>query len=203
MILDNIVLVRGENVNTKVRAFLSVDIDDAALLSRINHIQQKLDLQAAKIKLVERENIHFTLRFFGDTPVSKLELIHTELSKIQFAPFTIEIAGVGAFPSIKRPRVVWVGLTQNANRMIDLKRKIDDYLGNLGYSRERKKYHAHATFARVRAVRNREHMIANLESLADEPVGMMAVSNFRMTKSTLTSSGPIYETLWEIPASGV
>jgi 2'-5' RNA ligase len=203
IVLDIIVPVRGVNMNTKVRAFLSIDIDDAVLLSRIAHIQQKLDLQAAKIKLVERENIHFTLRFFGDTPVSKLEAIHTELSKIQFTPFTIEIAGVGAFPNIKRPRVVWVGLTQNAERMLDLKMEIDDNLGNLGYHPERKKFHAHATFARVRAVRNRAHMIANLESVADETVGMMTVSNFRMTKSTLTSSGPIYETLWEIPAIGI
>ena len=49
-------------------------------------------------------------------------------------------------------------------------------------------------------MRNRDRMIANLESIAGEPVGIMTVSNFRMTKSTLTSSGPIYETLWEIPA---
>lgn len=190
-------------MTTDIRAFLSIDIDENSLLSRIAHIQQKLDLEAAKIKLVERDNIHFTLRFFGDTPLSKLELMHRELLKIQFAPFTIEIAGVGAFPSIKRPRVVWVGLAQNAKLMIDLKREIDDYLGNLGYPPEGKRFHAHATFARVRAVRNRERMIANLESVANETVGVMTVNNFRMTKSILTSSGPIYETLWEIPASGV
>ena len=188
-------------MNSEVRAFLSIDIDDDALLSRIAHIQQKLDLQAAKMKLVERDNIHFTLRFFGDTPISKLELVHTELSKVKFSPFTIEITGVGAFPSIKRPRVIWVGLAQNAKLMIDLKRRIDDYLGNLGYPPERKKFHAHATFARVRNVRNRNRMITNLESVANESVGIMTVSNFRMTKSTLTSSGPIYETLWEIPAT--
>lgn len=190
-------------MSSDVRAFLSIDIEDDALLSRISHIQQKLDLKAAKMKLVECENIHFTLRFFGETPVSKLELIYTELSKVQFAPFTIEIAGVGAFPSIKRPRVIWVGVTQNAKLMIDLKREIDDYLGNLGYPPERKRYHAHATFARVRSVRNRDRMIANLESIADESVGIMTVSNFRMTKSTLTSSGPIYETLWEVPTTSI
>jgi 2'-5' RNA ligase len=189
-------------LSSDVRAFLSIDIDENVLLSRIAHIQQKLDLKAAKIKLVERSNIHFTLRFFGDTPVSKLELMHTELSKVQFAPFTIEIAGVGAFPSIKRPRVIWVGVTQNAKLMINLKREIDDYLGNLGYPPERKRFHAHATFARVRAVRDRGRMIDNLESIATEPVGIMTINNFRMTKSTLTSAGPVYETLWEISATG-
>ena len=60
-------------MSSEVRAFLSIDIDDDALLSRIAYIQQKLDLKAAKMKLVERDNIHFTLRFFGDTPISKLE----------------------------------------------------------------------------------------------------------------------------------
>ncbi|MGD2073155.1 MAG: RNA 2',3'-cyclic phosphodiesterase [Candidatus Thorarchaeota archaeon] len=190
-------------MNEKVRAFLSIDIDDDALLSRIAHIQQKLDLQAGKIKLVKRENIHFTLRFLGDTLVSKLDKIHTELLGIQFSPFTIEITGIGAFPSIRRPRVIWVGVTQNANQIIDLKKEIDDYLGNLGYSPEKRKFHAHATFARVRNVRNRKRMIASLESIANETTGTMTVSNFRMTKSTLTSSGPIYETLWEVPATSI
>jgi 2'-5' RNA ligase len=190
-------------LSSNVRAFLSIDIDDNALLSRIAHIQQKLDLTAAKIKLVERDNIHFTLRFLGDTPVSKLEVMRIELLKIKFAPFTIEINGVGVFPNIKRPRVIWVGLAQNAKLMTDLKREIDDYLGNLGYSPEKERFHAHATFARVRAVKNRDRMITNLESVANETVGTMTVDNFRMTKSTLTSTGPIYETLWEVPATSI
>jgi 2'-5' RNA ligase len=179
--------------------FLSVDIDDATLLSRIAHIQSNLDRQSAKMKLIERENIHFTLRFLGDTPDDKLEKIRASLSGIQFNAFTIRISGVGAFPSMNRPRIVWVGVNENADKLTSLKLEIDDLLGNLGYSRDRK-FHAHATIARVRSVYDRSLMAKNIESLVTEAVGTMPVECFRMTKSTLTSSGPIYETLWEVRA---
>jgi 2'-5' RNA ligase len=93
-----------------------------------------------------------------------------------------------------------VGVSDNAERVKDLKLEIDDRLGNLGYSRDRK-FHAHATIARVRAVHNRDQMKENIEHLVGESVGTMTVDCFRMTKSTLTSSGPIYETLWEVRGS--
>lgn len=182
------------------RVFLSIDIDDEALLSRIAQIQSSLDRQSAKIKLVEEENIHFTMRFLGDTPHTKIEKIREELLEVQYRPFTIRIDGVGAFPNTNRPRVIWVGVSDNAERITDLKLKIDDRLGNIGYTRDRK-FHAHATIARVRAVHDRNRTKENIESLVRESVGTMPVECFRMTKSTLTSSGPVYETLWEVRAS--
>jgi 2'-5' RNA ligase len=152
------------------------------------------------MKLVERENIHFTLRFLGDTQHTKIERIRKELLEVRYRPFTIRIDGVGAFPTTNRPRVIWVGVSDNAERITDLKLDIDDRLGNLGYSRDRK-FHSHATIARVRNVRDRSRMKENIEHLAQEPVGTMSVECFRMTKSTLTSSGPVYETLWEVRSS--
>ncbi len=182
-----------------VRVFLSVDIEDDVLVSRIAHIQQKLDKQAAKLKLIESDNLHFTLRFFGDTPVTKIDRIEEELRKSEFNPFEIRIEGVGAFPSKRRPNVIWVGVTQNEERFVRLKRMTDDLLGNLGYPPD-KRFHTHATIARVRSVRDRERIQDNLDRLANESVGTMSVYSFRLTKSTLTPTGPIYETLWEVKA---
>jgi 2'-5' RNA ligase len=181
----------------KIRAFLSVDIEDNTLLSKIGEIQGKLDKSAMKIKTVERDNIHFTLRFFGDTEIARIKQIHETLSKIQLASFQIQIEGIGAFPTPRRPRVIWVGVTQGEDYFNQLKSEIETGLKSIGYKPD-KRFHAHATIARVRAVKDRESVINNLESLTNEPVGAMQVSNFRMTKSTLTSSGPIYETVWEI-----
>ncbi len=180
-----------------VRAFLSIDIESPDLLSRISYIQQKLDQTAAKMKIVERDNIHFTWRFFGDTAITKLDKMRTELECLEFSPFSIEIKGVSAFPNIRRPRVIWIGVTHNADLLSNLKRQTDDILGNLGYPRD-KKFTPHATIARVIAVRDRDAVIRNLESLDSESVGTMTVDAIRMTKSTLTPSGAIYETLWEI-----
>ena len=182
-----------------IRVFLSVDIDDDDLLSKIIQIQGKLSLDSAKMKIVERDNIHFTWHFFGDTPPSKIDAIRHEISQLKFEPIHIEVSGVGAFPNIRRPRVIWVGVTHNIEKLRDLKTKTDTSLKKLGYRIDRKKFIPHATIARVRSIRNREQLAENLESLAEEPVGSMTVTNIRMTRSTLTPSGAIYDTMWEIP----
>ncbi len=186
------------SVNNSVRAFLSIDIDDQALLSRVSQIQQMLDLQAAKMKLVEIDNIHFTLHFFGDTPLSKLDQIKEHLEKIEIEPFEIIIAGVGAFPNKRRPRVVWIGVTQNGQQVRDLKLEIDSMLKGIGYQPERRKYTPHATIARVRHVKDSIRMVSNLEEIANELIGTMTVSGFNMMKSTLTPTGPVYDILWNI-----
>ena len=181
------------------RVFLSVDIEDQSLLSRIKEIQGLLDREAAKLKLVEEENIHFTWRFFGDTPLNTIEEIHTELKKLDFDSFSINISGVSAFPKISRPRVIWIGVGKNTDLMVQLKRETDSLISVLGFKPEKKRFIPHATIARVRSVQNRDSIIHNLESIADESVGTMKIESISMTKSTLTLSGPIYKTLWRIP----
>jgi 2'-5' RNA ligase len=181
-----------------VRAFLSIDIEDRTLLSRISQIQQMLDLGSAKMKIVETDNIHFTMRFFGDTPVARLDQMRECLQQIKVSPFQIRVKGVGAFPNKRRPRVIWIGVTDNAHQIVQLKAKIDELLTEIGYSAENEKFTPHATIARIRSVKDPSQLIHNLEELAEEQVGDMTVSSICMKKSTLTPAGPVYETLWSI-----
>ncbi|MFW9962006.1 MAG: RNA 2',3'-cyclic phosphodiesterase [Candidatus Sifarchaeia archaeon] len=185
-------------MTTVVRAFLSINIEDQSLLSRIRSIQEKLDLTAAKLKIVKDEDVHFTLRFFGDTPLKKLEQVKACLDNIEINPFEIEIGGVGSFPSNRRPRIIWIGVVKNASEVMNLKNEIDSSLIQLDYQPERKKYTPHATIARVRYIKNSKAIASNLEYLANEVVGAMTITKFKMMKSTLTPSGPIYKVLWEI-----
>ncbi len=188
-------------VSEMIRVFLSVDIEDENLISRIKEIQNLLDQDAAKMKLVEEENIHFTWRFFGDTSLDAVDSIRKELSKLDFSSFSISISGVSAFPKISRPRVVWIGVDENAELMIKLKRETDRLISVLGYRPEKKEFTPHATIARIRAIRDSDAIVRNLEELANEYVGNMKIKSISMTKSILTSSGAIYETLWRIPLS--
>ena len=185
-------------MSDNVRAFLSIDIDDQSLLSRIEQIQQRLDQKAAKMKLVEINNIHFTLRFFGDTKLDRINEIKDQLDRITVEPFEIEIEGVGAFPNRRRPRIVWIGVRRDGEQVRSLKLEIDSLLEDLGYQSEKRKYTPHATIARVRHVKDSRKIADNLEELVDESIGPMTISGFTMKKSTLTPSGPIYDTLWKI-----
>ena len=187
------------NVSEMVRAFLSIDIENQALLPHISETQSKLDRSLAKMKLVEIENIHFTLRFLGDTPLSKIDEIESSLSQIKVDPFEIEVHGVGAFPNSRKPRVIWIGVNNNGERIRDLKVEIDSHLKEFGYKPEKKKFTPHATIARVRFIKDAENLVKNIDELVDSPIGSMTVSKFNMKKSILTPSGPIYETLWHVP----
>ncbi len=186
------------SMSTVVRAFLSIAIEDQALISRISQIQHQLNPEGAKMKIVETNNIHFTIRFFGDTPTGKIEEMRDCLGRIKIAPFEIKIQGVGAFPNRRRPRVIWIGVTENSQKIVDLKLKADELLTEIGYKMEREKFTPHATIARVRNVKDPNILVRNLEELADKPIGNMTVKSLSMKKSTLTSSGPIYETLWMV-----
>jgi len=185
-------------LSEKVRAFLSIDINDDSLLANILQIQEQLDRKSAKMKLVERENIHFTWRFFGDTTMNQIDEVHSELSQLKIEPFIVDIGGVGAFPSKRRPRVIWIGVQQGIELMRELKVRTDLLLANVGYAIERKKFIPHATIARVRDVYDQDRILRSLQDLSEVSVGKMNVTGVRMTKSTLTPSGPIYETLWEV-----
>lgn len=181
-----------------IRAFLSIDITDYTLLSRIEAVQKQLDIDAAKMKIVETENIHYTIRFFGDTQLTKINDIKSHLENIEINSFDVEIRGVGAFPNRYRPRVIWIGAGRNGEQITQLKREIDEAIRDLGYQPE-KKFTPHATIARVRYVKDAKRLSSNLETISEEIVGMMKISNISMKKSTLTPSGPIYETLWKLP----
>lgn len=183
-------------MNAVVRAFLSIDIEDHELISHISRIQQQLNPKGAKMKTVESENIHFTIRFFGDTAIERIDEIRECLEQIKITPFEIGIHGVGAFPNIRRPRVIWIGVTENAQQIIDLKLRADELLTRIGYKVEREKFTPHATIARVRSIKDPNLIVHNLEELADETIGTMTVKSLSMKKSALTSSGPVYETLW-------
>ena len=185
-------------MNEHVRVFLSIDIENQSLLPRISETQRQLDTSLAKMKLVEIENIHFTMRFLGDTSLTRIDEIESCLSDIKIEPFDIMVHGVGAFPTKRKPRVIWIGVTQNADQIRNLKMEIDSHLKELGYPPEKRKFTPHATIARVRYIKDAERLASNLDELTNQPIGSMSVSKFNMKKSTLTPSGPIYETLWSI-----
>ncbi|RLI50143.1 MAG: RNA 2',3'-cyclic phosphodiesterase, partial [Candidatus Thorarchaeota archaeon] len=87
----------------------------------------------------------------GDTSLSRIEEIRSRLCDIALSPFAVRIEGVGAFPSVRRPNVIWVGVAENRDRINQIKSAIDQRLAELGYSLDRR-FHPHATIARVRAV---------------------------------------------------
>lgn len=185
----------------KIRSFIAIEIDEGTR-SKVVEIQSKLRGSGADLKLVEPGNIHLTLHFLGNVEVSKLEALKSFLDKKlgKFKPFSFKPQGLGAFPSMRNPRVIWVGVDVGKEYLKQIYEAIKEELEKLGIKVEERKFHPHITIARSRSPKGNFHLIKILGELEIPEFGEIKVSKISLFKSTLTSKGPIYEILyrWEL-----
>jgi len=184
-------------VSQRIRSFIAVDIDDPILVDKITRIQSSIAESGTRLKLVEKENFHITLRFLGEIPQSLVDRVIDALKKISFNSFYIELKGVGAFPSIARPRVVWIGINKGFEELKKIHDAVEKELSRIGFPKDKEDFVAHLTIARVKGTYNLSKLSAILRKLQDIEIGEFKVTSIRLKKSTLTPRGPIYSTLYE------
>lgn len=185
-------------LSERIRSFISVDIEDPLILDRIERIKETIIATNADLKPVEKENIHLTLRFLGEIPVALIDEVYRVMLSVKMEPFEIEIKGVGAFPRITSPRVVWVGVTKGSDKLKEIHRQLEAGLRKLGIKPDSKGFEPHITIARVRSARNKQRLVKVLYELEDVEIGKIVVTNIRLKQSILTFKGPIYKTLREV-----
>ncbi|RLF13717.1 MAG: RNA 2',3'-cyclic phosphodiesterase [Thermoprotei archaeon] len=182
----------------RIRSFIAIDIEKGDVLDKIIRIQEDMKGTGAIFKPVERENIHLTIRFLGEIPVRTLEMVKEIMSKVKFSKFKMELKGIGAFPTLGRPRVIWIGISEGSEQVIQIYNQIEGELRRIGFPKERESFIPHVTIARVK--RYTPALIKYLRDLHEIEIGEVEVDKIRLKKSTLTSRGPIYETLYEVYA---
>src|SRR6266480_2295972 len=116
----------------QIRSFISIDLGDEKILSRVESITSSLLSLGGDLKLVERENIHLTLKFLGNVSASKLGEIKSGLTQVAFLPFSLEIKGAGAFPNLKRMNVIWVGVGEGWSEVELIFEQTEKLLHQLG-----------------------------------------------------------------------
>ncbi|MCW4008216.1 MAG: RNA 2',3'-cyclic phosphodiesterase [Candidatus Bathyarchaeota archaeon] len=185
-------------MSESVRSFIAFDIESDAVLRRVAAAQSLLAQTGADLKLVEPKNIHITLRFLGNITPSMIEKIFEEMKRIQFTPFNVQIKGIGAFPDLRYPRVVWAGITEGADQLKSIFSQLEPRLRGLGFAPDSKGFSPHLTIARVRSGRNKAQLARFIIENASYDFGSVAANCLRLKKSDLTPKGPIYSTLKEV-----
>ncbi len=176
-----------------IRAFIAVEIEDSDVLSRIVKVKNEIASSGADVKPVEDENIHLTLRFLGEFPESDLSIVQGVMEDLKrFRNFKMHIKGVGVFPSILRPRVVWVGVSEGSDQLRAIRRAIDTGLVGGSFHRDQHEFTPHITLARVRGSRNIDRLIDVVNMFRDHDFGWSPVTRVVLKRSTLTPRGPIY-----------
>jgi 2'-5' RNA ligase len=181
-----------------IRSFLAFDIEDHEILRRLAEVQSMLANSGADLKMVKPQNIHITIRFLGDIQPHMIDSIYEEMKKISFNPFMVELVGLGAFPKLNYPRVVWVGIKKGPNELKDVFKQLEPRLRRLGFSPDTKGFSPHLTITRVRTGRNKARLAELVRELENYEFGTIKAECLRLKKSDLTPRGPVYTNLREV-----
>ncbi len=173
-----------------MRTFVAAEISNESVLNTITKIQSELDIDA---RPVSKQNMHFTLLFLGEISEEVSRKVQEALTTVEFSPIPINFTGVGVFPNAKFPRVLWVGINEDAAASLsELAKKVEATLAPLGFTSD-KPFSPHVTIFRVK--RRAGNISKELEKFKDYKIGDDTISEIKFKKSTMTPDSPIYSDL--------
>jgi 2'-5' RNA ligase len=120
------------------------------------------------------------------------------MKKIPISPFIISLQGVGTFPP-SRPRVIWIGISEGQDELSSIITFLNKNLKSLGFKPEARTDSAHLTIGRVKFINDKKSLLNLLQKWKDHPFGKINVTSIQFKKSLLTSKGPVYTTLKQVP----
>jgi 2'-5' RNA ligase len=184
-----------------IRSFLAVD-PPREIIDAIGMIQDRLrkNIQG-DIRWVRPQGIHLTLKFFGTIAESDVANISrvVEDTTSTIAPFTLGIKRVGAFPDVKRPRVLWLGMDGDVDILIRLQKEVDAELHKYGFEKEDRPFRPHLTLARIKDPRGLIGLAKIMEKRENYEAGSFSAAGLNLFKSELTPKGAVYTKLAYFP----
>jgi 2'-5' RNA ligase len=186
-----------------IRSFLAIELP-APIQKSIETVQGELRASRADVRWVHPGRIHLTLKFFGEIEESAVpgifEAIEGPLRAT--APFSLTARGTGAFPSLRNPRVLWMGMAGEEEALLSLQKGLDIELGRIEFPPEDRPFRPHLTLGRVNSDRGRAALAERMERYRDEVFGTFTVERVVLFKSELRPTGPVYSPLGERGVGG-
>ena len=181
-----------------IRAFIAVEIP-GEVRGRIAEAQARLRRAPVSVRIswVKIENLHLTLQFLGHIDEAVVPAIREALEAVarRHAPFEVAVQGAGAFPSVARPRVIWVGCAAGARELEALAGAVQAAMEPLGFPREQRAFAAHLTLGRLKVPRADAALTKALDSVKNADLGRMRVEAIHLVQSQLDPQGSIYTKL--------
>lgn len=179
-----------------IRTFIAIEIP-TEIQAKLSDLQADLSKFIQRASWVKKGNIHLTLKFLGDVSTHRIESISSVLKQIAaaHAPFEMNFSGVGAFPNVRRPRVIWVGMTDGADHAARLAEDIENSLQPLGFEREKRGFTPHLTLARIRRPTNLGAVSNKFSQYTALDIPSLQVAQFALIRSQLHPRGAIYTPL--------
>jgi 2'-5' RNA ligase len=188
----------------QIRSFLAIDPPDE-VIREIGAVQGRLrKLIEGDIRWVRPEGIHLTLKFFGDIFAADVANITAAAEKAveKEEPFSLLIGGAGVFPDPRRPRVLWLGMSGDVERLLAFQKGLDQSLHEIGFPREERPFRPHLTLGRIKTPRGLIGLARALEKGEEYTAGRFVASGLSLLQSELTPRGAMYKQLKWFPFAG-
>jgi len=182
----------------RIRSFVAIDVAPP-VLKALQELRAELAGHKADVRWVRPEGLHATLKFLGYVDAPRLEKVHAALEAAvhTHAALRVRVQGLGVFPTLRRPRVLWVGL--EGDGLAELAASVDAALAPLGFERERRGFTPHITLGRVNSLRGWPRIEEDFKAHLADDFGDSDVSAVTIYQSTLGRDGAVYSPLWTIP----
>ena len=183
-----------------MRTFVAIELDET-VKSPVEALSRRLRGYGAQASWVRPENMHLTLRFFGDiadAPAARLAEMLADACK-ETPPFPLQVRGIGVFPNARKPSVLWVGVEPFEGGLAHLYAAAENAARAIGLPPDDKAFHPHVTLARIRDARTARPLMDALEGEAAFDAGAFEVRDMTLFSSELTPKGPIYRVVREFP----
>ena len=182
-----------------MRLFIAIELPDS-IKQGITRVQEQLKRPGANAGWTRPEGIHLTLKFLGEVPDAKVTEIMQALDGAVRGTgrFQLAVAGAGAFPNAKVPRVLWIGVGGNVDQLGTLQNAVEAAMEKTGFEREARKFSPHLTLARVgeRARPDERQSLGELiAGISFEKTYVIDVTSVDLVRSQLTRDGAIYTRL--------
>ena len=191
----------------EIRAFIAIELEEG-IERELARVQTLLkDKVAAPVRWTDPQGVHLTLKFLGNIPAERVEEIGSALREAcqGFAPFTLQFYGLGCFPSLNSPRVIWIGIGGETETLKRLQERVEERLAPLGFPPEKRGFSPHLTLGRVKKYASSGALRKIGEAVAATEVGslgQMEVREVSLIRSLLLPDGAQYSRLQVVALEG-
>ena len=182
-----------------IRTFIAFKLPKN-IISSIKKIQEDIKSYAFKIRWVNLGKIHLTLKFLGNINYADIEKTgETIINTVNgYAPVSLAVKGAGVFPCIKRPRVIWVGIAGEIEKLAVIQKNIEENLEKLGFPREKRPFKAHLTLGRIKGKIDSKKLLDAMKKIEEFEAELFIADKIFLFKSDLKPTGSVYTELKSI-----
>ena len=183
-----------------IRSFIAIDLPEATR-EAIAVLQERLKRSRAGVRWMKPGSIHLTLKFLGNILPEQVDEIAAAAAQLirDEPPITLCTAGLGSFPSLRKPRVIWVGLQGEVDRLTKIQADLENTLETLGFAREGRGFRPHLTIGRIKDRHRLQGLIEAMSTVELPEFNSFDANEIILYKSDLRPTGAIYTKLHRMP----